>query len=69
INGDRTGGYDADEVTPSVSVMFKGFEDLTSYVTYMGSLENGLKVECANCNNNGRVHDPYVSKQYEAGAK
>ncbi|MCG3662833.1 TonB-dependent siderophore receptor [Aliarcobacter butzleri] len=69
INGDRTGGYDADEVTPSVSLIFKPFEDLTTYVTYMESLENGLKVECANCNNNGSVLDPYVSKQYEAGAK
>ncbi|MDN5043448.1 TonB-dependent siderophore receptor [Aliarcobacter butzleri] len=69
INGDRTGGYDADEVTPSVSLIFKPFEDLTAYVTYMESLENGLKVECANCNNNGSVLDPYVSKQYEAGAK
>ena len=35
----------------------------------MESLENGLKVECANCNNNGSVLDPYVSKQYEIGAK
>ncbi|WP_323589455.1 TonB-dependent siderophore receptor [Aliarcobacter butzleri] len=69
INGDRTGGYDADEVTPSVSLIFKPFEDLTTYVTYMESLENGLKVECANCNNNGSVLDPYVSKQYEAGVK
>ncbi len=69
INGDRTGGYDADEVTPSVSLILKPFEDLTTYVTYMESLENGLKVECANCNNNGSVLDPYVSKQYEAGAK
>ncbi len=69
MNGDRTGGYDADEVTPSVSLIFKPFEDLTTYVTYMESLENGLKVECANCNNNGSVLDPYVSKQYEAGAK
>ncbi|MEV9499048.1 TonB-dependent siderophore receptor [Aliarcobacter butzleri] len=69
INGDRTGGYDADEVTPSLSLIFKPFEDLTTYVTYMESLENGLKVECANCTNNGEVLDPYVSKQYEAGAK
>ncbi|MDN5059762.1 TonB-dependent siderophore receptor [Aliarcobacter butzleri] len=69
INGDRTGGYDADEVTPSLSLIFKPFEELTTYVTYMESLENGLKVECANCNNNGSVLDPYVSKQYEAGAK
>lgn len=69
VNGDRTGGYDADEVTPSVSLIFKPFEDLTTYITYMESLENGLKVECANCNNNGSVLDPYVSKQYEAGAK
>ncbi|WP_222718457.1 TonB-dependent siderophore receptor [Aliarcobacter vitoriensis] len=69
LSGDRTGGYDADEVTPSLSLIFKPFEDLTTYATYMESLENGLKVECANCSNNGEVLDPYVSKQYEVGAK
>lgn len=69
LNGDRTGGYDADKITPSISLIYKPFEDLTTYATYIESLENGLKVECANCSNNGEVLDPYVSKQYEVGAK
>ncbi|MFW2353011.1 TonB-dependent siderophore receptor [Aliarcobacter butzleri] len=68
INGDRTGGYDADEVTPSVSLIFKPFEDLTTYVTYMESLENGTTVGDL-YSNAGEIFDPYVSKQYEAGAK
>lgn len=68
INGTRTGGYDADEVTPSVSLIFKPFEDLTTYVTYMEALENGTVVGNT-YKNAGEVFDPYVSKQYEVGAK
>ncbi|NCB64465.1 MAG: TonB-dependent receptor, partial [Clostridia bacterium] len=41
MSGTRTGGYDANEVTPSVSLIFKPFEDLTTYATYMEALENG----------------------------
>ncbi|QKF60327.1 TonB-dependent siderophore receptor [Aliarcobacter lanthieri] len=67
--GLKTGGYDADEITPSMSLIYKPFEDLTTYITYMESLENGLKVNCADCTNNGEVLDPYLSKQYEVGAK
>ncbi|WP_418185982.1 TonB-dependent siderophore receptor [Aliarcobacter vitoriensis] len=69
-SGTRTGGYDADEVTPTLSLIFKPFEDLTTYATYMESLENGQNLKnCANCIDRDKVLDPYVSKQYEVGAK
>ncbi|WP_228276094.1 TonB-dependent receptor [Aliarcobacter butzleri] len=68
VNGTRTSGYDANEVTPSVSLIFKPFEDLTTYVTYMEALENGTIVGNT-YKNFGEVFDPYVSKQYEVGAK
>ncbi|RBQ31171.1 TonB-dependent siderophore receptor [Arcobacter sp. FW59] len=69
-SGTRTGGYDADEVTPTLSLIFKPFEDLTTYATYMESLENGTDLKnCANCIDRDKVLDPYVSKQYEVGAK
>ncbi|MCG3718746.1 TonB-dependent receptor, partial [Aliarcobacter butzleri] len=56
------------EVTPSVSLIFKPFEDLTTYVTYMESLENGTTVGDL-YSNAGEIFDPYVSKQYEVGTK
>ncbi|MDK2063935.1 TonB-dependent siderophore receptor [Aliarcobacter butzleri] len=68
VNGTRTSGYDANEVTLSVSLIFKPFEDLTTYVTYMEALENGTIVGNT-YKNFGEVFDPYVSKQYEVGAK
>ncbi|MFW0743658.1 TonB-dependent siderophore receptor [Aliarcobacter butzleri] len=68
MSGTRTGGYDANEVTPSVSLIFKPFEDLTTYATYMEALENGTVVGNT-YKNAGEVFDPYVSKQYEIGAK
>ncbi|MDN5095503.1 TonB-dependent siderophore receptor [Aliarcobacter butzleri] len=68
VNGTRTSGYDANEVTPSLSLIFKPFEDLTTYITYMEALENGTIVGNT-YKNFGEVFDPYVSKQYEIGAK
>lgn len=67
-NGTRTSGYDADKVTPSASLIYKPIEDLTTYVTYMESLENGTIVGNT-YKNFGEVFDPYISKQYEIGAK
>lgn len=68
LSGSKTSGYDADEITPSLSLIYKPFEDLTTYVTYMESLENGTTVGDL-YSNAGEVFDPYVSKQYELGAK
>lgn len=68
INGERTGGYDANDTTPSISLIYKPFEDLTTYTTYMESLESGTIVGDL-YSNAGEIFDPYVSKQYEVGAK
>ncbi|WP_418185055.1 TonB-dependent siderophore receptor [Aliarcobacter vitoriensis] len=67
-SGTRTGGYDADKITPSVSLIYKPLENLTTYATYMEALENGTTVG-NDYKNAGEVFDPYVSKQYEVGAK
>jgi iron complex outermembrane recepter protein len=68
INGEKTGGYDANDTTPSISLIYKPFEDLTTYTTYMESLESGTIVGDL-YSNAGEIFDPYVSKQYEVGAK
>ncbi|MFX4232119.1 TonB-dependent receptor domain-containing protein, partial [Aliarcobacter butzleri] len=44
------------------------FEDLTTYTTYIVSLEQGTIVGNIYENEN-EILDPYVSKQYEIGAK
>ncbi|RXJ68920.1 TonB-dependent siderophore receptor [Halarcobacter ebronensis] len=68
IDGEKTGGYDADDITPSISLIYKPFEDLTTYATYMESLESGTIVGDL-YSNAGEIFNPYVSKQYEIGAK
>lgn len=66
-------GYDESAVTPSASLIFKPIQALTTYVTYIESLErggiaadefNGLEVV-----NRGDVMDPLTSDQIELGAK
>jgi len=66
-------GYDKSALTPSVSLVFKPISDLTTYVSYMESLEQGgtaadeyLGAEVVN---KGQVFDPLISKQLEIGAK
>ena len=68
INGEKTGGYEAKDTIPSISLIYKPFEDLTTYTTYMESLESGTIVGDL-YSNAGEIFDPYVSKQYEVGAK
>ncbi|MCT7651346.1 TonB-dependent siderophore receptor [Aliarcobacter butzleri] len=71
LSGDTTSKYDKSEITPTVSFIFKPFEDLTTYVTYMEGLSKGSIVpdDAVNYNNPGKILDPYISKQYEVGAK
>ncbi len=68
VDGVRTSGYDANDITPSLSIIYKPLEDLTTYATYMEALENGTVVG-NDYKNAGEVFDPYISKQYEIGAK
>ncbi|MFY9070830.1 TonB-dependent receptor, partial [Aliarcobacter butzleri] len=62
------GSYDKSELTPTLSLMYKPFEDLTTYITYMESLETG-EIVADTYSNAGEILDPLVSKQYEIGAK
>ncbi|RBQ28746.1 TonB-dependent siderophore receptor [Aliarcobacter vitoriensis] len=67
-SGVKSSKYDKSELTPTLSLMYKPFEDLTTYVTYIESLEQGIIVGNI-YSNAGEVLDPLVSKQYEIGAK
>ncbi|MFX4232871.1 TonB-dependent siderophore receptor [Aliarcobacter butzleri] len=60
--------YDKSELTPTLSLIYKPFEDLTTYTTYIESLEAGTVVATQYSNAN-EVLPPLVSKQYEVGAK
>jgi len=60
--------YNKSVWTPTVSLSFKPIEALTTYATYIESLENGTVVSNKYLNE-GEVIPPYVSKQYELGAK
>lgn len=60
--------YDESALTPTLSLMYKPFNELTTYATYIESLEAGAVVGSTYLNEN-EVLDPYISKQYEIGAK
>lgn len=68
-----TDSYKESATTPTISVIFKPTEALTTYVSYMEALEqggtagdvfNGFSVV-----NAGEVQKPLISEQYEVGAK
>ena len=67
-NGIQSSKYDKSELTPTLSLMYKPFDDLTTYVTYIESLEQGQIVN-DDYSNSGEILGPLVSKQYEIGAK
>ncbi|OUY07711.1 TonB-dependent siderophore receptor [Acinetobacter populi] len=71
VLGVKTPGYDKSKLTPTVSILFKPFEQLTTYTTYMEGLSKGSTVpdDAIEYNDPGKVLDPYISKQYEIGAK
>ncbi|MCR1815265.1 TonB-dependent receptor [Aliarcobacter butzleri] len=68
-NGQGVTQYDKSELTPTFSLIYKPIEDLTTYVTYMESLQNGNVIDEPVDTNDGKVFDPLKSKQYEVGAK
>ncbi|WP_418186308.1 TonB-dependent siderophore receptor [Aliarcobacter vitoriensis] len=68
ITGKETAYYDSDAITPTFSLIYKPIEDLTTYITYMESLENGTVVSSI-YSNAGEILEPLVSKQYEVGVK
>ncbi|WP_418179870.1 TonB-dependent siderophore receptor [Aliarcobacter lanthieri] len=60
--------YDESELTPTLSLIYKPIENLTTYVTYIESLEQGTIVGNPYQNEN-EILDPYKSTQYEIGVK
>ncbi|WP_323590329.1 TonB-dependent siderophore receptor [Aliarcobacter butzleri] len=68
-NGQGVTQYDKSELTSTLSLIYKPIEDLTTYATYMESLEQGTVIDNSVDRNDGKTFDPLKSKQYEVGAK
>lgn len=66
-------GYDESAVTPSISILYKPIEALTTYVSYIEALESGARAadtyNGAPVTNRGEVFEPLTSEQLEIGAK
>ncbi|WP_257118583.1 TonB-dependent siderophore receptor, partial [Aliarcobacter vitoriensis] len=66
-------GYEKSELTPSVSLVYKPFENLSLYTSYMEALEQGgIAGETYNgydVTNANEQMDPIMSNQIEVGAK
>jgi len=60
--------YEKSALTPTVSLLYKPIEEVTTYVSYMEALERG-RVVGNTYTNYGEILPPLVSKQYEVGVK
>ncbi|RXK12154.1 TonB-dependent siderophore receptor [Halarcobacter mediterraneus] len=67
-DGSTTSDYDKSATTPNLSLIYKPFKELTTYVSYIEALEQGTIVGDS-YTNAGEILPPLVSKQYEVGAK
>lgn len=61
-------GYNTKETTPTIAFIYKPISDLTTYLSYVESLESGQRVGPTYANAN-EILDATVSKQYELGIK
>jgi iron complex outermembrane receptor protein len=65
--------YDKTRITPAGAVMFKPIPAMTTYVSYVEALQQGATVPSTynsiSLTNSGQILAPYVSHQYEVGAK
>ncbi|WP_338081389.1 TonB-dependent siderophore receptor [Aliarcobacter lanthieri] len=69
-SGDLKSKYDESKLTPTFSLMYKPFENLTTYVTYIESFLQGAQIPIGSSyKDEGKYLDPYKAKQYEVGAK
>jgi len=70
-NGQLSSRYENSALTPTVSLIYKPVQPLTTYASYMESLESGGVVpnDPNLYNNPGAILDAIISKQYEIGAK
>jgi len=67
-SGELRTKYEKSKLTPTVSLLYKPIEDVTTYVSYVEALEKGTIVGSTYANR-GEILPPLVSKQYEVGAK
>ena len=69
--GLTTSAYDNSALTPTASVIYKPIQNLSLYVSAIEGLEPGSVVpdDPAIYNNPGEILDPFISTQYELGAK
>lgn len=69
--GELSSRYEDSAVTPSVSIVYKPTPQLTTYLSYMESLESGGTVpdDPVLYTNPGAILEAIISKQYEVGAK
>lgn len=64
--------YNKAKTTPSLSLLYKPIENITTYATYIESLEQGATVTNTSSmifTNEGTVFEPMKSTQYEIGGK
>lgn len=66
--GQVTSRYDDDGISPTASLMLKPAQNMTAYLTYASSLQQGDAAP-ATAANAGEALAPYRSKQWEAGYK
>ena len=66
--GALTSSYAADGLSPMPSVIYKWRDNVTSYLTYASSLQQGDVAPAGSANANTSLA-PYRSKQWEAGVK
>jgi iron complex outermembrane receptor protein len=67
-SGEFASSYDKSKFTPGVAVLFKPIPAVTTYVSYIESLQQGPTAPDTAANA-GEVLDPYVSTQVELGVK
>ncbi len=68
VNGDKTGNYGKDGVSSTISMIYKPFTNITTYVTYADTLEAGGSAS-TDAVNAGTTLDPVRSYQNEIGVK
>ncbi|HEY0182521.1 MAG TPA: TonB-dependent receptor [Rhodopila sp.] len=66
--GAVTSHYDKDALTPTVGVVVKPWENVSLYASYIQGLQQGTVVSVGYANA-GEALPPFVSTQYEVGAK
>lgn len=68
VSGDKTRSYDESGLSSAVGVMYKPLENMTAYIMYADSLQQGSTAPTT-AENADETLAPYRSKQWETGLK